>query len=371
MSAVYDMVAGAAPPIDVQACRERRIGEDRVWRVGVFMLDHGAVFTGRAYIAERLGINERDVTKALEVLEASGILRRADKQLRDGSLWPSIIWEPGWEVSRTSHQPLDVEVDKDLCAREGIGYDRAWRIAVVAKHLRKTSAAVLAGITGIAERAIRKAAKVLGLALDRTVKERSWKNRLRKVKRMPWDIFAKDYEPDECVTPTRLLTREKKRPDTKLPRQARPVETWSPLDSAREFKERFLMSCPHIPGSTGDTAQMAKILGKMRKEFGHDARVEMQVLDKFLQDSSYLYRNPHIAPWRKFLSSFYHHYGEAEKNVQRVDSTYMTAENKHYVRRKRMDEAAKQRVRQRAREESKEREAELFKAMGYKDGVFV
>lgn len=382
MSAVYDMVAGTAPEIDQQACRERRIGVDRVWRVGVFMFSHlhkDAVYTRRSYIATSLGINERDVIKAVEVLEVSGIVKRDGRHVHpQGTTWPSVHWVPGWDVSPHTHKQLDVEVDVDACAREGIGVDRAWRIAVVAKHLSKTSAAVLASLTGIAERSVRKAARVLGLVLDKTVKERIWSNIMRPVrnakrrgKRMPWAMFADDYQPDEDVTPTRQLSMSPKNKEKGLPRQARPVETWSPLDSAREFRERFLMSCPNIPGSTGDTTQIAKILGRMRKEYGHDARVEMFVLAKFLQESSYLYKNPHIAPWRKFLAAFYHHYNDAEKQVQAVDKTYRTAENKHHVRRRKTSEEVKAARKAEIQAQSAEREAELLEALGYKDGVFV
>ena len=380
--AVYDFVSGVSPQISAEVCRQHRIGFDRVWHVAVVMLTYSRedgdheMFMSRKFLAKRTGINERDIRTCLEVMEQSGIITRAGRMVHpEGTPWPSVHWRPTWQPSGPMFKVdyTDIKVDPEACSKAGVGRDRAWRIAYLLKAMKYASIEALAAAIGTGERQVRKALAAIGKRVAKRL-SRAWEwacrpdprhnaptttqvtntpsqtssgrepTRLRARGRarlkwmfggklMPWEIFANDYVPDDSEVPTSQLSRrmqERIGGSMKgVPRSERPVETWSPLDSAREFRERFQAAYPAAPGDTGDLLKLSKILGKMRKQYGHDARTEMFVLDAWLSDpADVVYRNPHVPAWRKWLSAFTGHYRDAERRVATVDPEYTTVEGR-------------------------------------------
>lgn len=400
MSAAHDFVVGTSPQIDPRACADRRIGYDRVWRVGVVMLSHAhesngnVMFMSRGYLARLTQMNEREVRDAVAVLEQSGVLARQRFIVTPlGTQNPSVEWLPGWSPSgkKLKVDFAAVEVDAAQCKEHGVGRDRAWRIAYLARVTKNATAEALARLSGIAVRQVRKALNAVGAKVARVaeaviewvlrpdprhdirttnnntpsqpptgvVRERAraregtrrGKNWLRWItggKIMPWDIFANDDRvPDDDLVPASQLSERARKliKPSSLPRHERPLETWSPMDSAREFRDQFQKRYPMAPGATGDVVQIAKILGSMRKKYEHDARTEMIVLKRWLDDTNdVIRRNPSVDAWRKWLQAFGRHYHEAEKGVARIDKTYVDYEGRHNRRVRPKQEATRRAV---------------------------
>lgn len=387
MSALYDFVAGDSPQIDPEVCKRKRIGVDRVWRVAAFMLEHARnvndniLWMGRGYLSKELGIHERTIRAAVEVLEESGVLRRVGEAVYPlGSKNYSVQYRPAWTVSKT---PLkfrleSVRIDQEEAKRQRLGQDRAFRIAVLMKVKGSTEA--VARAIGAALRTVRYALKAITGVIFRDPRQDKDSNNslaqvypptgdtpeharerarieptsdpgqvptdnfFTKLKRkfggrlMPYEIFSDGVTMDEGCLPTRQVVRSEwandrvKHAAKGQPRRNRPLETWTPMDSALEFRDRFLLTYPTAPGSTGSMVQLAKILGKLRKDYGHDARVEMMILDSWLSDAiDVAGRNTHVAPWRKWLASFATYYAAAENRAKYVEPEYQTVADRFYA----------------------------------------
>lgn len=134
------------------------------------------------------------------------------------------------------------------------------------------------------------------------------------------EMKTKDLKAQEVST-----TRE----NYHLSRQNRPVCDWSALDSAKEFKFRLLSEYPSVPGDTGNTVQLAKILGRLRREYGHDARLEIEVLAEWLKDASdILVRNVHVPLWKKYLKALQKHYRLSESVIMSTEKEEETKPGK-------------------------------------------
>ncbi len=351
----------------------------------------GVMFMSRAYLSDLTGIPERAVRDAITVLDQSGVIRRTDFVVHPkGTSWASVHWEPTWEVSgRTLKIDIgDIKApDEQACRDARIGRDRAWNIAFLAAAVKTASVGLLAELAGIGERQIRAAAKAAGLVVEAGKTALAWKRKVIAKRpdpchettttstkdnlppsgeararegghlsvfqtsiqiqktfraslqalfgRKPVPYPGLDFEnvvPDESTIPTKDLrraARKSSKPSRKAHRSQRPLETWSPLDSVNEFKEQFGARYFHVPGELGDSAKMAKILGKMRIDYGHDARTEMRVLERWLDDAADINGNTHVAPWRKWLASFRTFYEAAENQVKSDDPTYQTYKDRH------------------------------------------
>lgn len=392
-AAMADFVMGSAPQIDPVLCRESRIGYDRVWRVAVNILSlaggGGLMFPSRKTLSEATGIHDRDIATSLAVLEGSGVIRRDGYAHHPrGTQWLSVHWLPGWETSGAELMvdPRDVRVDAVACAEARVGRDRAWRVAFMLKALKGATTSVLAGAIGIGERQVRACLSALGAVVKGRQKQekkewrsaavrldpphdaettnthtrplpptggessprahargrvspRSWAKWIGRGLVMPWEIFRDDYEADESLVPSTQLSRDASRrvapKASKQPRGLRPVESWTPLDSAREFRDRYCQMYPMAPGATGDVAKIAQILGSLRSRYNHDARTEMKILQLWLDDPiDVRVRNPRVPAWKKWIAAFHRHYADAEAAVKHQEQAqgrdYTTAEGRHH-----------------------------------------
>lgn len=364
MSAVADFVLGAAPEIDPELCRQHRVGVDRVWRVAAVLLDHespvdGTFWPGPERLSEMTGVHPRTVRVALRVLEGSGVISRAQTNT------VHTVWKPGWAPSarRLGFNLRTIEVPEEDCAQRRIGRDKTWRISVL-WHATKAAVGRLAELAKTSTRQVRAALAAVGLVASRVLKRRDSRNETppttptpqsqpptesvpgrawtrakalalysKGSPLMPYDIFEEtDRIPDEGMIPTSRLRRQARK---KTPRPARgdlPLDAWTPLDSAKEFQSRLQKTHPHAPGDLGNAVQLAKILGKMRNQYGHDARTEMAVLELFVKDRTSIYqRNRHVPLWRKWLASFTSFYAEADRYLGVVDPTYVGYEERFYA----------------------------------------
>lgn len=150
---------------------------------------------------------------------------------------------------------------------------------------------------------------------------------------MPYDIFDEPGRiPDEGSIPTAQLRRKARKKTPRPQRSELPLDAWTPLDSAKEFQRRLLEAHPFAPGDLGNVVQLAKILGKMRNQHGHDARTEMAVLELFLKDRTSIYqRSRKTALWRKWLASFNTYYDDADRYLQNADATYVGYHERFYA----------------------------------------
>lgn len=346
----------------------------------------GVMFMSRKYLSDYTGIPERAVRDAITVLDKSGVIKRTDFVVHPkGTAWASVHWEPTWEVSgRTLKVDLgNVKApDEQACRDARIGRDRAWNVAFLAIAVKDASIGLLAELAGIGVRQVRAAAKAAGLAVKAGKTALVWQRKVlatrpkrpdpchnttppssnnnlppsgeararegafetplriqkifrsalqdlfRRGKAMPYPgLDFGNVTPDESEVPTKDLrraSRQSSKPSRKPPRRQRPLESWTPLDSVNEYKEQFAARYYHVPGELGDSAKLAKILGKMRNQFGHDARTEMRVLDRWLDDAADINGNTHVAPWRKWIASFRTFYDAAENHVKLDHPEYQT-----------------------------------------------
>lgn len=110
-------------------------------------------------------------------------------------------------------------------------------------------------------------------------------------------------------------------------RRGRPSKDWTALDIAREFKKLIKENYPTAPGDLGDTVQLAKILGRLRKEYGHDGRVEYEILTTWINDATDIAgRNQHVPVWKKFLKAIHTHYRKAEATVVAMEAGHVKPE---------------------------------------------
>ena len=109
---------------------------------------------------------------------------------------------------------------------------------------------------------------------------------------MGWEMFETTTDDSAKTSPNSYLRNQK------------PYERWTVLDSAKEFRDRYQKLYPRLPGETGNVVKVSQILGKMRKEFGHGAEVEIKTLELWLADEDDVRRNPQVAAYRKWLASF-------------------------------------------------------------------
>lgn len=379
MTAVYDFVVGKSPQVDPTIAKEHRIGADRAMVVGIALLSHtnrdtGKMWPGRERLAEMTGINERDIRTAIKVLEKSGVITRVEYPL-DAQDGPQRFWVPAWDVSGKV-LPVSVRgltVDKALCKAKRIGADRVLLVKLLRKL--KWTTKRIAKRLGLSARTLRQALSVLSDAAPE-------KPRLRrtKAKNKPQLDPSKgqngrmDPRHEDALTtlvvpisPLRGLTgrtrveehpretgapmtwsvldnpnsvaTEESQPvrgfgKTKKPNQVRRTRdesTWSGLDSAREFRDRCYRQYQLRPGDTGDVLKISKILGKMRGQFGHDARLEMEVLKLFLGNPRNRRPDRKAPMWKMYLASFNEYYDAAERQIKFDDPTYQTIDERRGV----------------------------------------
>lgn len=386
MSALDDFVMGTSPQIDEQMCANARIGYDRVWRAAAEMLHvlrpGGRIYMSYGELADRMGVHVRTARTAVYVLEESGVLRYVDKKIERGDPYETVTRVPAWTPSVGRVLDLDirkVDVDAEACRERRVGVDRAWRVSVLWQALKTRTASLVATVAGIGQRQVRNALAALGLEVsDRKHSAVRWRLR-RKKKRtdprskklpnssqrdtsypssthaergqrrrwvqriiyrgriMPYDVFdeLEDVIPDESTLPTREVTASnvaEQRQSAARSRQDRPVDSWSALDVAKEFQFRVRQAYPTTPGDTGDAVVLAKILGKWRKEYGHDARVEMFALEEWLRDAADIQvRNLHVPLWKKFLKALQRNYRTAEQRVVRSEERNLKDRKAAYV----------------------------------------
>ena len=160
---------------------------------------------------------------------------------------------------------------------------------------------------------------------------------------MPDDLYN-DYVKDDSMVPVRHLRQGEVDQIRNLVasknRWDRPAQTWSPMDSAKEFKTQYLDAFPDYPGDVGNLVTLAKVLGSMRRRHGHDARLELEVLNMWLGDyyeSTWAERRGYnIPPWKLFVKAIGKFYAEADdvvagRNGNELNTEpYETLSDRHY-----------------------------------------
>lgn len=337
--AAMDYVLGHSPAINSALCTDQKIGYDRVWRVGATLLDFAnpetqQAWPSRATLAELCEMSEREVGRSLRVLEQSGVISRVGRS-RAGT----VVWAPSWRVKsrkRLDGSVQEIVVESGPCKQARVGRDRAWRVAVLHRFV-SSSAKKIASLVNFSLRVVRQAMRAadrrplrlrVRKAIDRTIT-------FTKEAAVDWDLFGtEDRVPDEGTMPTRSA------PKRHMGRKSKPVVEWTPLDSAKEFRDRVVLRRLGAPNDTGNVITLSKILGKMRKQHGYDARVEMAILDLFLSDEErILSAGRNVPVWKKWLASFRDLYFEADEYLARTDSSYQSHADKFWVGPQSQDQA--------------------------------
>lgn len=142
---------------------------------------------------------------------------------------------------------------------------------------------------------------------------------------MPYEVFddAAGVVPDESTIRTKDLRRQQSlnkrlaRSAKAVSRKDKPLDDWTALDSAKEFRDRFDSLYTSYPGETGDVLKLSKILGAWRNKYGHDAHTEIATLERWLRDTQGIKTRKHIPAYKKWLSSFPYLRVEVEADVRR------------------------------------------------------
>lgn len=125
-----------------------------------------------------------------------------------------------------------------------------------------------------------------------------------------------------------------------LPRGAKPITEWTPLDSAEEIRLRYVQRhgfC-HI-----NVRRLAMILGRQRKLQSMDARHEIKTFDRWV-DSKYAEGDGD--PVARYLASFPYHRFTVEQEIAEEDPTYVNLTERN--RGQRVEEAQEEMIRNQA-----------------------
>ena len=323
------------------------------------------VWASNGSIAKKLGCSPSEVNDAVRVLRECGLLVPVDP--RSYTFWDfrskskqklpdvtvkriedarSVVYRPGWTASQDRSERRDERTHCDAITNRvsdlrsaaheaGSGLYRTLRVAYTGTLLRTWKTSEIAAVSGLSQRAINKAKRVAGepirVSEPVAVKPRKIARIRRKGPESPdntntsiksvttprtnfvsslrsgfgrteipeqrsssmgWEMFETTTDDSAKTSPNSYLRNQK------------PYERWTVLDSAKEFRDRYQKLYPRLPGETGNVVKVSQILGKMRKEFGHGAEVEIKTLELWLADEDDVRRNPQVAAYRKWLASF-------------------------------------------------------------------
>lgn len=344
------------------------------------------VWASNGSVAKKLGCSPSEVNDAVRVLRECGLLVPVDprsytywdfrskgktklpdatvKRIESGR---SIVYRAGWTSSndRSARREERAYCDAitasigDLRGKSheaGSGLYRTLRVAYTGALLGTWKTKDLNTYSGIPERAINKAKKVAGepIGASRAVSEKPRKiarihrNRPespdntntntsstttrtnfvssirsgfgrteipeQRTGSMGWSIFEDDVPSHDPA---------KTSPNSYL-RNRKPFEQWTALDSAKEFRDRYNKLYARLPGETGNVVKISQILGKMRKDFGHGAEVEIKTLELWLANEDDVRRSPQIPAYRKWLASFQRLRPLVEEQLSAGVATYLT-----------------------------------------------
>ena len=351
-----------------EVCRQHEVDPHTAWVVGFHLAcaiqdsEYNRAWPSAENLASEIGVSRRQVERSIAALTASGLFTTVDpvtdrchydRLSRRRTTLPGDkqafirrkglrVFRACWTVSSPQSWDTAWKAEKKRLGRARVhhenrssGAGRTFRVVYTVAILNTLDRKVLAEVTGIGKSGLSKAIsgfsgvisgtpKVSVASHNKDVKDKYTSNRTNYVSSLPGANGPHQpttEEPGESMNPDEMFSssnrvkddgsvsagdpqNHSRRPSERLPRSEKEISTWSAMDMAKEFRDRYREQYPANPGEVGNVVELGKILASRRKQFNVDALVEYKTLELWLADVDDHRRNPQMAAWRKWLASF-------------------------------------------------------------------
>lgn len=386
MSAPHDWVVGKhRAKLTDEVCRQHEVDPHTAWVVGFHLAcaiqdsEYNRAWPSAESLASEIGVSRRQVERSIAALTASGLFTTVDpvtdkchydRLSRRRTTLPGDkqafirskglrVFRACWTVSSPQSWDTAWKAEKKRLGRVRVHHEnrssgpgRTFRVVYTVAILNTLDRKVLAEVTGIGKSGLSKAIsgfsgvisgtpKVSVASHNKYVKDEYTSNRTNYVSSLPGangphqpdeekpgdsvnpdDLFSSSNRVKDDGSVTGETQNRSRRPSERLPRSEKEISTWSAMDMAKEFRDRYRDKYPAKPGEVGNVVELGKILAARRKQFNVDALVEYKTLELWLADEDDHRRNPHIAAWRKWLGSFQRFRHLVDEQICSAQSVY-------------------------------------------------